>query len=313
MTQRSCHGRWKVSHISHNLPCSMVKTYCEAGMFHLFVNNVQCKHLIFGCCHNSAYAGLLEPYTFNPFAASSITLLKSYEDKTCFEDLPFESIEFPQVFRSTPFKKTDRLAEAVDYMQDLPQQPSSGRIMREVEVPGANGLAGREEAIAKWQDATNASIPLPARARPQAKVHSGWALERNVLLNINDERIDHELGEVDYETSESMLDRIEQKKFCAFYHLLDSCLSRPLDKPCNFRHGPRLNNDELRFLKTIYRKLPCNFGSRCRRRDCFHGHICANQPGCEKGPNCPLYRFHEVDKTAVRVWSPKKNLSPHKR
>ena len=260
-------------------------------MFHLFVNNVQCKHLIFGCCHNNAYAVTLERYTSNPITASSITLLKSYEGKTCFEGLPFNSVEFPHIFRSLPFKETDKLAEDLDHMHDLTPKLGSGRIIGEVE-------SSRTSEVAALR---------PARARPQAQVHSDWVTENKVLLNINDERVDRELGEVDYETSESMLDRIEQQAFCTYYHVFGSCIST---KTCNFRHGPKLSNDELRFLKKYCRRLACQYGSICRRADCLYGHTCADQPVCEKGRKCHLYRFHEVEKTVVKVWLPGKNSSP---
>lgn len=303
----------KVEGTSDSPVCSIANTYLGAGMFHLFAHNVQCKHLIFGCCNNSAYAVALEPYASNPITASSITLLKSYESNTYFEGLPFDLVEFPHVFRSTPFKVTDRLAEEVDYMQDLPQQPGSGNIMSEAKKSSADEVAEVNEALAKWQAAANASIPLRARVYPQVKVHSGSAIERNILLNIKDERVDPELGEVDYDTSESMLDRMEELRFCAFYHLQDCCVAKSLGQHCKFRHGPRLNNDELRFLKQNYRRMPCNFGSRCRKPDCLYGHVCADQPGCEKGQKCRLYRFHDVDKTAVRVWSIERIVSPQKK
>lgn len=190
-------------------------------------------------------------------------------------------------------------------MQGLPKQPSSSSITRETKIPGKEVGRGNQ-ALANWQAAANASIPLRARARPQAKLDSGWSTERNVLVNINDERVDPELGEVDHETSESMLDRMEEQQFCVFYHLQNCCATMS----CRFRHGPRLNNNELRFLKQNSRRLPCTFGSGCRKPDCLYGHVCADQPGCKMGPKCRLYRFHEVDKTAVRVLS---TVSPRKR
>lgn len=290
-------------------------------MFHLFANNVQCKHVIFGCCHDVAYAVALESYASNPIAASRITLLKSYEDKSYFEGLPFNSVEFSHVFRCTPYKRTDLLIGDDDYMQDSSKQSDSSwgdetLARRQVAQSSANELAREEEALARWQATTNASIPLPTRPRPrpQTEVQSGWAADKTVLLNINDERIDHELKEVDYETSESMLDRMEVQRFCVFYHLQNYCLTTALGKVCNFRHGPRLNKNELRFLRQDFKKMRCDYGSQCRKPDCFYGHMCTSQPGCEKGSTCAFFRLHEVDKTAVRIWSPdKKNSSPRKK
>ena len=289
------------------------KYLSKAAMFHLFANNAQCKHLIFGCCHDAAYVPTLEKYTCNPIMASSITLLKSYEVLTFFQGLPFEFVEFPTVFRSTPYKATDRLAEGIDDVQDLQQQIDFNRIPQQTEQHNAKKEAGVNEAIAKWQATAGTSWPVLAPARPPAKASSDWTNEKKVLLNINDERVDQELGEIDHETSESMLDRIEERRFCLFYHLQDSCVTHLAGKPCNYRHEPRLNEQELRFLKRESQRRPCSFGSRCRRPDCIYGHVCPHQPGCERGPTCALYKFHEIDKTAVKVWSSEKRLSPRKK
>lgn len=288
-------------------------------MFHLFANNTQCKHLIFGCCHNAAYIAVLEKYGCNPISASNITLLKSYEDSPHFEGQPFDSVEFPRIFRSTPYKGTDRMAEGVDYMQDVPQQSALHNTTKEPQKTSPIDSAQRNESIAKWQATAGSSWPaapswpaLPP-SRPAPKTSLGWATEKKVLLNINDERVDPDLGEVDHVTSESMLNRIESQAFCAYHHLQDRCIAESIGKPCAFRHGPRLNEDELRFLKRYTRRGICNSGSACRRDYCIYGHVCPNEPGCVRGPKCPFSRFHGVDKTVVKVWLPEKNSSPRKK
>ena len=304
--------RWKVCVTPKSLSCSIETYLSKAAMFHLFANNIQCKHLIFGCCHDAAYVPTLERYTCNPIMASSITLLKSYEVLTFFKGLPFDFVEFPSVFRSTPYKDTDRLAEDLDYVQDLQQQNDLNRTSQQTEKYSAKAETGANEAIAKWQASAGPSWPVLAPARPPGKAPSGWGMENIVLLNINNERVDQELGEIDYETSESMLDRIEERRFCLFYHLLGSS-AHPVGKPCNYRHEPRLNEQELRFLKRESRRRPCISGSKCRRPDCIYGHVCPDQPGCQRGPLCAFYGFHAIDKTAVKVWSPEKRLSPRRK
>lgn len=288
-------------------------------MFHLFVNNVQCKHLIFGCCHNSAYAVTLEPYISNPITASRITLLTSYGDNTYFESLPFSSVEFPHMFRSTPFKETDRLGEAIDYMQDFPQQSDSGGVTREAEKSSENKVAGGHGALAKWQAASNAAIPLPVRNVRPTNPRSTWGSNQTVLLNINDERVDPSPPEEDYDTSERMKDLMEVQRFCTFYHLQGSCVSQlpgpggPMRQDCKFRHGSRLNPAEMIVLRNYVKNVPCARGPKCRQPDCIFGHSCHDQPGCTKGARCPFYRVHEVDPTVVRVWKPYGNTSPRKR
>ena len=265
-------------------------------MFHLFADNVQCKHLIFGCCHNSAYAAALERYASSPITVSSITLLKSYEDKIYAESLPFESVEFRSVFRSTPFKPSDRLGEDIDYMQDFPKQSGSGEFTRDSAIE----IIEEDRALAKWQAASNAAIPLRIRHPRPKNTDSTWGSTQTVLLNINDERVDPPLADEDYDTSEDMKDRMEVMRFCHFYHLQNSCIARV----CKYRHGTQLNPKEIVVLRNYVRWLPCGAGSRCRRRDCIFGHSCHDQPGCSNGARCLLYKFHHVDRTVVKVWQP---------
>lgn len=273
-------------------------------MFHLFADNVQCRHLIFGCCHNSAYAVALEQYASNPITASSITLLKSYEDDTYFENLPFGSVEFPSVFRSKPFNATGRMGEDIEFMQDFPHPSASVQIARE----SAQGVTEKDGALARWQAASNAAIPLPTRHPRPTDSTSSWASTQTVLLNINDDRVDPPLLDEDYDTAEDMKDRMEIKRFCHFFHLQNNCIN----PGCKFRHGPRLNPKEMDVLRNYVRGLPCAAGSKCRRRECVFGHSCHDQPGCIRGGRCSLYRFHHVDPTVVRVWLPEASTSPRR-
>lgn len=298
-------------------------------MFQLFANNIQCKHLIFGCCHDSAYVATLEPYAINPIAASTITLLKSYEDSTHFEGLPFSSTSFPRVFRSTPFKATDRIAEDIDYMRNFPQPPTSGinrtreikdpstskeaaaegqkvssqrqEASNEIEDPNTSKkvAAERQNVIAKWQETSKAADPLSAPDR-QPRPRASWNSTQNILLNINDERLDPPFLPEDPSTASSMKDSMEVKQYCHYHYLVGNCVA-PV---CKFRHLPHLNPKEITVLRNHVRRLPCTRGSRCRQADCVFGHICPDQPGCPRGARCLLHKFHQVDLTVVRVWQP---------
>ena len=261
-------------------------------MFHLFVNNVQCKHVIFGGCHDSVYTVALEAYASNPITASSITLLKSYKDNPCFESLPFDSVEFPRVFRATPFKVTDRLGEN-DYTQDTPEQSAFSGIQADDETPGLIEVI--EKALAQ----------PPFRGLRLLNSRSTWGFNQAVLLNIDDERVDPPPLEEDKGTSKSMKDRMQVRQFCTYYHLWGNCSSpNPSSRGqvCKFRHEPKLNRMEIAVLKNHVKKLPCGRGSKCRQPDCIFGHNCNRQPGCPKGEQCSLYKFHEVDPDAIKVW-----------
>lgn len=285
-------------------------------MFHLFANNTQCKHLIFGCCHNAAYLVALEGYGCSPIAAAKIALLKSYENSPRFDGLPFDSVEFPRVFRYKPYRGTDRLADGVDYTQDVPQQSVSNHTTEERKKAIAIDRAQESDPIAQWQATAGPFYPvlLPAHPPPKATPETlGWATEKKVLLNINNQRVDPELGEVDSVTHDSMSNRMKVKFFCVYYHLQGFCAASPTGKTCSFRHEPRLNEDELRYLMRISRRRPCKSGATCRKIDCLYGHVCPDEPGCKRDTGCSLSEFHGLDKTAVKVWTPEKDKSPRKK
>ncbi|KAF2455852.1 hypothetical protein BDY21DRAFT_288622, partial [Lineolata rhizophorae] len=70
-------------------------------MFRLFVHNQQCKHIIFGGCHDNGYLPNLDPYKRTE-AASRISLLETYRVQPGFGALNFRIISFPDLFRSEP-------------------------------------------------------------------------------------------------------------------------------------------------------------------------------------------------------------------
>lgn len=78
-----------------------------------------------------------------------------------------------------------------------------------------------------------------------------------MMLNSDNERVDPLLEEVDPETSQSMRIRADEQVFYFDHHLHGLCKANLLNKPCNFRHGPRLNSDELRYLKRFCRGIIC--------------------------------------------------------
>ena len=257
--------------------------FCKAmAMFRLFAENSHCKRLFFGCCHNCAYATSLRYYSGKP-----ITLLESSEgDPTSplFKALPFETIGFTQTFHlAASSDRSSHPASSVDYAKSNPM-PNNGNI----------------EGIAKWQEAANDHIGSPQNIhRSSASPHRK---RRTIILNVNDERVDSPPQKEDPESKKLMLKRIAEKKYCTFYHLLDTCLTDRTGKVCKYRHGPRLNSHELAILKNFSRRLPCTIGPTCRNTHCIFGHTCEKQPGCPFGEGCNLARFHDIDKTAVRVW-----------
>jgi len=277
-------------------------------------------HIFLGCCYHDGYAVALGPYINSPVTMSRITLLKSSPDDGYYNAIPFETVHFPFVFTPGPYSDGACLAdECGDLTHEARPESEAPPEIAEPTSYNTNHLATEEtDAVAKWQAAAGGRIQRRPAARasnnsqsppkgnqlhPSARQLTWGPNKRDILLNINNERVDAKPEEADYEVKESMLDRTGERKFCHFYHLLGTCLNASSGKTCRYTHGPELSPAELVVLRSFVRKIPCEIGSKCRRIDCFYGHVCSNQPGCLK-ERCHLRKFHEIDPTAVQVWRP---------
>lgn len=178
----------------------------------LFVNNIQCKHIMLGVAHDNGYVPTLDPYKNNPTIVSRISLLKPGHLGWEFYGLPFEVIEFDSIFRTVelpndppPYKFPNRSAFALKQ----PQQP-----------PPA---------------------VLPQKARPFVNNH---LVTRNpiypgpVLLNKDDDRVDEYLGTPSEFAEELLKSYISNgNKLCHIYHLLQRCNA---GTRCPYSHEPTL-------------------------------------------------------------------------
>ena len=288
------------------------------GRLELFANNVHCKRIFLGCCHDSAYASLLEPYRGNPIIAPRITLLGSGESHPVFKSLPYDMIDLPQTFTPSPYSTKATFAsrdvslwQADHFSRSSKEVPSTNvegsSTPSEGLPPSLNTTISSSEAIAKWQEAANKDTEVSSFRRPHSRfLQTSGQSSGKVLLNIDDERVDPPLQKEDPETRRHMLVQMKEQNYCAFFHLLDACQPERSGRPCKYRHEPKLNNEELAVLRNKARGLPCGVGSICRNSLCPFGHSCSNQPGCTFGAKCRLAKFHKVDNTAVKVWRPSK-------
>ena len=276
------------------------------GLFQVYVENVHCKHIIFGCCHDSTYAAVLEPYMDNPLAVSQVTLLRSPNDDEYYNALPFKIAEFVNVFRPASFTERNISVDTPERRMDNGNRSSQHQNMATPGKISRRNTTGMQ-AVHSWQAEANEKANVRGSANPRPPVRRvqvprsaqqlTWGPnDKAVLLNVNDQRVDAYLGEPDDEVYESMLDRMEEREFCTWHHINGSCYN----KTCKFRHE-ELSKEELVVLRIYVRgRKPCEAGSSCGRAGCHRGHLCPRQPSCEQGQSCPFYKFHEVDPTAVR-------------
>lgn len=274
-------------------------------MFHLFANNVHCKRIFFGCCHDSSYAIVLAAYAGNPLIAPKIILLGSENYNDYYRSLNYEVVELPHVFRPVSFSaKASRPCNGCT--GDLQPGNSFSPIMSRTPSTSLDGAIVKE-TVANWQEAVGEIDELPLHQRSLSRSpKKGPHAAKSVLLNVDDERVDPPPKVEDFEVRESMLDRAEERRFCSSYHLRGYCSTGRTGIICKHRHHPALNKQELDILETLARRSPCTAGSHCRTPDCMHGHVCQDQPECARGARCRLACFHKVDKTAVKVWRPSK-------
>lgn len=259
-------------------------------MLDLFVNNVQCKHIYYGCGSDANSLSTLDDYRDNFILRSSITLIKSSEYKDPHTYLPFEILELPSLFKassSTNEAQYGRDEEVGKSRNILDHSPKKARLD-----------STRPRPMPKFRSQTATSVP-----------GSTWASHgKIVLLNINDQRVDSVVETSDRQANESFALRTKKKWLCAYFHVLGVCFNNP----CKFSHEPRLNSKELDILISRVRNNPCDKGSACRNRACIYGHVCPHVH-CLKGDECPFRLVHGVDKQVVRVWDPtmtSENVAP---
>lgn len=247
-----------------------------------------------------------------------ITLLKAAGPKN---DPPFASFakaEFPSVFKNfllptdnasmpASMVSSDDLGQLAlqSRMNDHPlSEPSKPRTPLE-SYSFANGhnsaspilMINGHSPSSSWNTSNGHNSDLFSFA-PAQSLPTTWAPnEKIVLLNVNDERVDSNLGPIDADASARVAERCEKNKICNDFHLRDKCWSAS----CIFAHAPRLDPKEMVVLKYKARYLKCEKGSACRIPDCWHGHMCPSR-NCTRPTTCRFKELHHIDKIAVTVW-----------
>ena len=231
-------------------------------MFRLFVNNCQCKHIVFGGCHDNGYVRSLSPYR----KESSITLLKATRRGREFMSLPFSTVTFPSVFRSEP----------------LPNEP----------LPNAK-KSPVPQAVPPPASTNGHSLPA-AGPQVELEVDPKQSKKKVIQLNSQGQRIDPRLPNYDAKAAVSLDKRAAQQEICADYHLKGVCVA----SVCMFDHN-LLNPQQTLTLRHKMRKKVCSEGSACRSFDCYYGHSCPYSV-CYRGLNCQFKALHNLDRNVAK-------------
>jgi hypothetical protein len=266
--------------------------------FKLFMESVQCQHILLGYCHHPHLAALLQPYKESILDLHRITLLKTTDFDLDYALKSYNVVEFARVFKST----TDSGADL--FKPDVTIKYSTSSILTDESLQSTiqDRPATRDSSNSSISDKPSTSqrprTVRGAAAIPHPKRSPTWDPTRSiVLLNINDERIDADLGKTDPDAERRVKKRAEHTRLCNDFHLRGACYT----PSCAYSHEPRLTAEELIALRYRARHLPCVKGSACRTPDCWYGHMCF-QDTCRLPNTCRFRAFHDMDRTAVTVW-----------
>ncbi|KAI1479191.1 hypothetical protein K445DRAFT_314129 [Daldinia sp. EC12] len=246
----------------------------------LMVHNLQCKHIIFGPCHDKGYIVELRPYQLETSICNKISLLETTQPPREFGELVFRRVRFNDVFRS------ELLPEG--WLPPTPP-PSTGKPapVTPISATKPTSYAG----MASW----TSTVPfVNSFKRPATTpVKSLKASPRKFYyVNAEGQRVDGPLPQADAYSEQRFKERCEEegnRKPCNRYHLHGICE----ENSCLYYHGEPLSLGEQLILRIKARGSLCNYKGSCKSVDCYWGHHCRYQK-CQR-LNCAFATTHGID------------------
>ncbi|KAF2226068.1 C-x8-C-x5-C-x3-H type zinc finger protein [Elsinoe ampelina] len=285
--------------------------------FRLFVNNVQCKHIVLGgICHDNGYLPMLDPYVHDPMQHVRISFLATLPAQPAFKSMLFRPIRVNNVFRqehlaskpiaapngSLPNGGINRKASLEsgvslpvrtathDKADSIISPPltttpsvSGVSITSPSPAPTENGSTASWARVSKPVDSSQKEFQVAGKKPPPTKY---------ILCNKANERLDAPIPQPDKASQDKLFRRVkEHGKVCNNYHLAGKCPGK-----CGFIHGEKLVGAELSALRFRARTRACNDGLACEDYDCTCGHVCPFGDACY-GDNCAFESTHNIDLT----------------
>jgi hypothetical protein len=262
----------------------------------------QCKHLIYGPCHDSGSVPVIRQFAGDQAMRLRMTLLEAIPAHPKFTELGFQHLQIPSVFRneSLPEVRPNVLAQRPTNASNgfvLPGRPASNS--NGMNLPFAGGLQRTTESPApsgsspptSWAKTTGMNASAKEfNLVTNKKASSG---PKYYLVNAQDERLDIDLPRQSPLAEKSFNEKITAQghNFCNDYHLGGYC---PNEEYCQYEHGERLKGPELLVLRHKARSLLCREGTYCSNPDCYSGHVCKWGKKCTYD-QCRFYETHYVD------------------
>ncbi|KAI0837619.1 hypothetical protein F5Y06DRAFT_270913 [Hypoxylon sp. FL0890] len=251
--------------------------------FRLMVYNLQCRHIIFGPCHDRGYIVELRPYQLETSTSARISLLETTPASYEFQELKFRRVRFIDVFRSEP----------------LPDGPPSP-IATSSPPPSSSKSQNYATIVSTWRSTETPikefkNLAVTPSSSPRSTPMKYY------LVNSAGERVDEPLPLPDLISNQRFRERSERegRQPCNRWHLTGVC-----EVPtCTYYHGERLSPGEQLVLRIRARGTFCARKSACNNVDCYWGHHCKYGQKCRQAYTCTFAGTHDMDLTpAVKIY-----------
>ncbi|KAL9591470.1 MAG: hypothetical protein Q9179_007692 [Wetmoreana sp. 5 TL-2023] len=257
------------------------KLYCDADIldqreqfetfaqvFKLHIEDVHCKHIIFGGSADNGYARMLGPYAGNNRVCNRVTMLEGPPFAQELSQLvhKFRQSSFPEVFRDSKIPP-----RRVSFCTTPPPSitPPLSKSPKPSTWASTIGTASAAPAV---------ELATPEKTRPRQP-------QGGIPRNSEGQRIDPPLT-----TSQVLVAKLKARKLCNNHYLGGYC---PYPD-CIHDHDAKLNDKELTALRYVARMAPCKWGIYCDDTECFSGHQC--KPNHCHGANCRFpAEMHKMD------------------
>ena len=283
-------------------------------MLRLFWPNQQCRHIIFGGCHDNGYLPNLDSFKHDPNSSERITLLETTPASKGYTELKFSTARFPEVFRSTPLPErpifppvTPSITPATPVVPSSPQSPKAkkSKLVEDGPEPFKSPEPLSSAAVGNSppdpSSPTGLSKPWTTVGRHVSEVKTISMAPKKpktgllvIYLNSEGQRIDPPLSNPARAAQEALNKRISDKKLCNSWHLTGKCETEAQLQQCPFSHTPLLKDDERLALRAKARNRNCPKKSECRNVYCWYGHHCPFGNNCSR-KEC-FFEQHSINK-----------------
>jgi hypothetical protein len=309
----------------------------KSEMFRFHLANKQCKHIIFGGCHDNGYLTTLEQYKHDNERSSRITLLETLPAQAGFYALNFKMVRFPSVFRSESLERMIYLPnlQASQLQAQQPLTPSTNGVSSPIvsskapsvvtpepsppqtkKIPAANGVKTPDTPAATVTPQV-AKTPVASKTQPPASWASAAVTNstpdknftiatgrkkptvvRFILYTEKGYRVDAPLPPPSSNDIHNLHAFMEKGKLCNEHFLKGKCQATK----CHYMHTGKLSAGELNALRHKARKISCPEKESCDNYGCYCGHVCPYEKNgkCTKD-NCNFTDVHGISRVCVSL------------